>query len=171
MMACTDAESPTESPRIFVSAFLCQEIIREKNDILTALRIVNAFTVEPTMVETPSPDGKSNTTLGFPILSFSAYCSFHADEHAEFDVRIKGIDPNGAELLPANPPVKCAVEGGALGHTLVVALKLATRVPGDYRIEIYVNENLAAKIPLRVIHNQTEVLAGHQSPAPLGASE
>jgi hypothetical protein len=164
-------ESETESPRIFVSAFLCQDIIREKNEILTAVRIANAITVEPTPFEVPSTDGKRSTNLGFPVLNCFILCSFHADQRVEFDARIKGISPSGAELLPASPPTKCTVEGGAIGHTLVVALKLATGIAGDYWIEIYVNENLETKIPMRIIHKQLEVHGSHQAPAPLGASE
>ena len=174
-------DAPEESLRIYVSAFLCQEVLNE-NGLLTAVRITNAYTTSPVAVV--NADGVSPPEWVHPPLKLHALMLFNCEKPVEFDVRIKCFDPNRVELLPVNPPIRCKIVGGAEGHALNVTINLHTDTPGDCWIEVWIDYQtdtasiLATKIPMRIVQGspllmhgtQTNVHPSDQSPTPPSAA-
>jgi hypothetical protein len=147
---------PDEAPapaEIYVSAFFCQDVIRDKKtDLLTAIKITNAFTVPWKTLEGGEVSFKINL---HPQLALNAVITFTSTKAIGFDYRIRGFDPSGKELTPPPPPTRCDLEGGAAGQTVNVAMRLPTDKAGDYWFEIYVDDAVKTRMPLRIIHDAT----------------
>lgn len=78
-------------PRVYVSAFFCESVVREKNDLLTAIRINEG--VRPLRVTPQLPDGTPdlrNRSLIFQPLRISAVVKFCSEEPTEFMFRLNG---------------------------------------------------------------------------------
>jgi hypothetical protein len=155
-------DEPAAKPRIYTSAFLCQDVIREKNnDILTAVRITNAYTVLPTEVTVEIGPGITITKQEYLPTALSAVLSFYSDGPVDFEVRLSGHDPDGVELTFGSP-FHCRSEGGAAGHTLNTRIIVATKKPGEHRIDVYVDEVRVTTMPLRIIH--AHIQTGNHQP-------
>src|SRR5690348_3452259 len=125
-----------------VSLFLCQCTLREKNDLLTAVRLVEGFTT--------SMIGQLTTgeAMYFPV-SASAVIIFRSEQPCEARLTIKVRDPDGQELQGTSNFLvrsKSLIEG----HTLNVAFKLPGDREGDYWFEVYLDDELVTKAPLRI---------------------
>jgi hypothetical protein len=144
---------PTAKPRIYTSAFFCQDVLREKDsDVLTAIRISDAFTVLPAEFTLESGKESAVTKSFYLPLMVHALLRFHSDGPTDFEVRLKGIDPDGVEMKPMGAPFRCKSKGGTAGHSLNIKLTIGTGKEGDYRLEVYVDGGLATTMPLRIIH-------------------
>ena|ERR1035437_2553459 len=114
---------------IYVSAFFCQSVIRDKRDILTAVRITNGYIAAPTTVNFPFGGVMLTQTLYLP-LTFQAVVTFTSTGPAEFNFSIRGFDPEGIELTPAPPATRCKVLGGSEGHAFNIAMNVPTQKEG-----------------------------------------
>src|ERR1700733_15186340 len=165
-------DEPASKPRIYLSAFLCQDVIREKNsDVLTAIRISNAYTVLPTDVTVQLGPGLTVAKQVYLPVQFSAVLSFFSDGPVDFDVTLKGFDPDGIEL-ELGQPFRCRSEGGTVGHTLNNRITVATNKAGEHRIAVYVDNVKVSMMPLKIIHaNRLVGDPQHgQSPTPSAAA-
>jgi len=154
---------PTAKPRIYVSAFFCQEVIRDKSDILTAIRITNAYTTVPTSVTVEIGSGLTVTKQVYMPFVVCAVLTFHSDNPVDFEVRLRGFDPDGIELSTGDQ-FHCHSQGGAAGHVLNTRLTIATGKQGEYRLDVYVDDLLATTMPPRIIH--AKLADDHQSDQP-----
>jgi hypothetical protein len=152
-------------PKIYVSAFFCEKVLLEKTDLLTAIRISQGYNVRAMLFTPSDADGNPDQSREFlfwnPLIAF-AVITFLSEGPIEFSFFMRGIAPDGTILKPSAPQI-LRMAGGADGHTLTVTMNLYPEKEGDYWFEIYVNDELANKIVLRVIHNK-EVL--HVEPQP-----
>jgi hypothetical protein len=112
---------PDEQP-IYTSAFFCQEVIRESDNILTAVRITPAYTVSPLLVA--GPDSTLPPYLSHPPLKLHAVILFNTEMPAEFFAQVKAFGPDGTEFSPESPPIKCETKGGAEGYVLNLTINL-----------------------------------------------
>jgi hypothetical protein len=138
--------SPAAKPRRYVCAFICQHTMRERDNLLTAIRLVEGFTT--------SPIGQLATgqVMYFPI-NASAVIIFRSDEPCESVLTIKVIDPSGRELEGTSTFTvrsKSLVEG----HSLNVNFKIPGDKEGDYVFEVYLDGEIATKVPLRITHQK-----------------
>lgn len=171
-------ESATDQP-VYVSAFFCQDVIRESDSFLTAFRITGAYTFSPLLIS--DPDGLFPAYLSFPPLKLHAVILLNTEKPASFFVQLKAFGPDGALFGPESPPIKCETKGGAEGHALNLTINLRSNIPGDCWMEVLINGLLVTKVPLRIVHGQPiiviqqkpDVLQEHQSdvPPPSAASE
>jgi hypothetical protein len=129
---------PDEAPvnRIYVSAFFCQTVVRDKRDLLTAVRIVNTYTAVPYILNVPIGGVLISQTVYLP-LTLQAVVTFLSDGPVEFDAIIKGFEQDGSELTPAPPPIRCRVQGGPEGHALNIAMHIPTHREADLRFDVY----------------------------------
>ena len=138
--------SDSAKPRRYVSAFLCQYTMREKNDLLTAVRIVEGFT---TSVIAELTTGE---VMYFPV-SASAVVIFRSEEPSESVLTIKVKDPGGSELQGTS---RFTVRSRSLieGHTLNINFRIPGDKEGDFLFEVYLDGEIAAKLPLRITHQR-----------------
>jgi len=168
-----DSPDPTATPRVYTSGFFCQTVVRDKNDLLTAVRITNAFKVAPVNVTVQLAEGLTLTQPVYLPLTLYAVLSFYSDRPADVEIRIKGLDPDGMESGTGDMIFHFHIPGGAEGHTLNTRLTLPTVKQGDYNFEVYVDDVLATKMPMRIIHDTpVETLQPDQAVThPAAASE
>jgi hypothetical protein len=146
------AEPPLGSTRIYVSAFFCQSVIHDKNDVLTAVRITNGYSALPTTARFELADGQTITQGVYTPLRINAVLVFYSEQPAEFTIRLQGTDPEGIEMTPAPPVIPCRILGGAMGHAINVTMYVPTEKQGDLWFNVYLDDSLAAKMPLRITH-------------------
>ena len=87
-----------DKPQVYVNAFACERVIRDKSDILTAVQITNGYTVNPIKLTLRLPDGspdEEHAQLVFQPLSVSVVISFYAERPSEFTFTIKAKTPSG----------------------------------------------------------------------------
>jgi len=72
----------------------------------------------------------------------------------EFDVNIKGFDPDGKEIQAPYSRARCQTRGGAQGHTLNIKMFVPTEKVGEYWFDVYVDDVLKTRVPLRIMHGK-----------------
>lgn len=163
---------PFDLSRVYVSAFFCQDVIREaKTDILTAFRLTNAVLSVPTEIPASEPGSPSRSI--YQQVRVSAVITIYSDEAGDFDVQIRGVGPDGKQIKPepAEPVLHCRSGGGAAGQTITITMFIGSEKPGDFWFSVYVNDNLKTKLPLRIIHDKpVRAVQDHQPPSPSEAA-
>jgi len=150
-------------PKVYVSAFFCTDIIRDKDtDLLTAIRITTAFNARPVVVTPKLPDGTpdhANAEQFFEPARLYVIINFHAEQATVFQLELKMKRPDGEFMntevgMPSGP---CSIGGGANGAlTLKIALSLDVKHHGEHWLEIYMDEEVTFKLPYLVIHPGTD---------------
>jgi hypothetical protein len=145
-------QAKPERPPIWVSAFSCREVLRERNDLLTAVRISDGFTAHPLQFPGLQVD---NFKIYTPI-EFKIVAAFTCEEEATFDISIKALRPTG-EVFTEMPSFPAShVQGGAHGLTLSINAMIPGNPPGVYWFEIYVDDELRLKLPVGVAHQNQD---------------
>jgi len=153
-------ESPSK-PLIHVSAFICDSLIKEllprsdggESVQLTAVRIGESFTVAPETINIHLPDGKVATALNYPNINFTIFVQAHG-ERRKFKVRVKGQKP-GEEIQTLTPDFDCQTSGEVEGNNsaLTIRIIMPTDKAGIYWFWIFVDDEIALKLPLQVRHS------------------
>ena len=146
-------EIESGKPLVYVSAFFCQDVIKE-NGILTAIRISDAFTAEPSGAQ-KKPDGSEFTTYG-PIKIKGVFI-FRCEQAVSFTAKIKIASPASSTYVERfSTPV--SLRGDMVEpHVLNMASSLDADVEGAYWFEVYVDDRLATKAALYVMHRDSEL--------------
>jgi hypothetical protein len=140
-------------PQVHVSVFFCQDVIRESG-ILTAIRISDAFITDPAGVERAA-DGSEVKLYG--SLRVRGVFIFRSEKPASFTLTLKGTTPSNA--TPAERfSTSVSLHGSDAGpHILNMTTNLEADVEGAFWFEVYVDDRLAAKVPLYVIHRNSDL--------------
>ena len=124
-----------------MAAFICAASLEEKNNVLSAIRIVDQFTVP----KPPGWDGKSNLQLALHcLIGFKS-----GDVKGERKLRIFGVSPKGKRKKVFETPVEFM--GGDSGVNMRLNMGFGFRTPGTHWLEVYVDEWLATRIPLTIV--------------------
>lgn len=134
-------KSPTERG-IYVSAFLVKQLLIERDDVMSAVRFVDIFTVD---VPAPQP----NTVVFIPPVEAELAILIKAERREEMLVAVFVCYPSGRRNGPHE--FRVVVEGGVAGHMLNIHLKLNANEPGDYWIDVLIDGQLATRLPARVV--------------------
>jgi len=156
-----------DKPRVYVAAFFCQDIIRERdNDFLTAVRIAESFAAVPVEI-TPVFQGEGQlpevpAIRVYPPLDAHAVVMFRSEQPIEFTCSMRGVMPDG-ELWPGGfQDLKCRIGADGAGYTLNLSIRIPTDREGTFWFEIYVEGELATKLPLRIAHPEMTFGTGQQ---------
>lgn len=153
-------DEPAAKPRIYTSAFFCQDVLREHDtNLLTAVRIGSSYKVAPTDVTVELGPGITISKKVWMSVLVSAVVSFFSDGPVDFEVVLKGLDPDGIPVL-FGEPFQCHSEGSSSGHVLNTRINVATNKQGDHRVDVYVDGVQATSMFFRIIH------VGSQSAVP-----
>jgi hypothetical protein len=127
---------------ILAVATICEKVLQEVDGTLSAVRIVDTVVLEPI--------GKSAPTVPF-IVSLSALISLKAGE-AKGDYRVKVVPrtPSGNSLSPFETTV--SLTGGESGANVVFNFVLNAKEDGLYWFDVYVEEVLFSRMPLKIQH-------------------
>jgi hypothetical protein len=132
---------PTPVERgIYTSAFLCAQTIQDKkDDVLTAIRLVDNFTVT-------LPSGPAPLTFNPPVQT-KLVIIFKTEKFERFKATIALRKPNG-ESQPTS--FDTTSEPGIAGRVLLIDVILNSNEPGDYWFDILVDDAVATRVPLNI---------------------
>ena len=147
--------SDSEKPKIWVSAILCADVIREvrgSKTIVTALRISNGF--QATQLELMS--GDEIAQVAFAAIEFKLIVTASCEVVREFDISFRLIFPNGNVFEDMLPLLKQKILGSGSGFTTIVNSTINPNLQGVYWFEIYVDQELSTKVPLVILHESQD---------------
>jgi hypothetical protein len=142
--------SPSPKSPIYTSAFICNSILKDSEGILTAIRIADIFKTTVVEITIPGQGDLKHLIQLYPPINVAAIVSFRSESPVEFEMRFQGRSANG-ELLPGVHKVPIKMQGGVDGYIMNIALNLDGELYGDIWFEIFVDDELATKIPFRII--------------------
>ena len=160
-------DQQSDKPRVYVSAFFCQETIREREkDFLTAVRIAESFAAVPVEI-TPIFQGEGEppefpALKVYPPLDAHAVAMFRSEQPIEFTCSMRGVRPDGGRWPGGFEDLKCKIGEDGTGYTLNLSLRIPTDQEGTFWFEIYVEGELATKLPLRIVHPEMTFGTGQQ---------
>jgi hypothetical protein len=131
-----------EGPEVYVSVFVCKDVLREEaTGIVSAIRILDTVTVE-------IPEGVDAFT--FNSVPFRALISYRSNAPCSFMLGMSATGPSGerADRTIGEFHSQGGVEGGLINADISVR----TELEGTYWFELFVNNEIATKIPLRIAH-------------------
>jgi hypothetical protein len=163
------SNSHRDRARVYVSAIFCADIIRESaTDLLTAVRITNAFTATPARFTPKLPDAAldvAHQELIYKPVTFHAVINFWAESSCSFEFMLGGTKPNGEPLAGMGGPMPIEIPGdGGSGHTLNLTASLPGSLAGVYWFEFLVDSEIALKLPMSILH-------GSESPESMYSSQ
>jgi hypothetical protein len=149
----------TESkPKIYVNALFCADIVREKDtDLLTAIRVTNAFTVHPLKAAVEfTDDGPIEEHVVYPPIRFHAVITFWCKEPREFTFSLKGYRANGDPLEGNMETIITLPKASLGGHTINLDSTMPGIVPGVHWFEFCVDGEPITRLPLVIIHQKKD---------------
>lgn len=138
-------------PRIYASVFFCQDVVKEYNNLLTAVRIGNSYKVAPANVTVEIAPGITVSKQVWFSVTVSAILTFYSDGPVDFKVVLKGFDPDGIPII-LGEPFQCRAEGGSTGQVLNTRIDIGTNKSGDHRIDVYVDGIAVTSAFFKIIH-------------------
>jgi hypothetical protein len=132
---------PTPVERgIYTSAFLCAQTIQDKkDDVLTAIRLVDNFTIT-------LPSGAAPLTFHSPVQT-KLIIIFKTEKLERFKATVALRKPNG-ESQPTS--FDTTSEPGIAGRVLLIDVIMNSNEPGDYWFDISVDDVIATRVPLKI---------------------
>jgi hypothetical protein len=126
--------------RVFVSAFFCDRVLREQDEVLSAIRVADLFVA-------PVPESGAHRFV--PRLETNLVVIFRSDAPVEFVAGIKSVDPRGTANATTMPIVMTG-EPGLYVFTAVIEIFINGVLEGTHWYDISVDGALANRVPLRV---------------------
>jgi hypothetical protein len=153
------ATEHVEKPRVFASALVCETTIREKTDILTAVRVTNAYALNPVKYTPLLADGtpdEQNVLSFYQPFTTTLVVIFCAEQPTHFVVDIAVVPPDGKRRNLSPSSISCDIISPGATHTLNIQGRIGIEVAGIFWYEIYVDGQLATKTPMVVRLNSAE---------------
>jgi hypothetical protein len=141
-------------------AFLCEKILQEKDGVNTFIRVVDRFTV-PLLPKLPEgiqlPPG-----IGAPgnqFIQFNLVVMFKAGSipGGKYHLALQLNKPDGSPLPKSVVDVFLQGDNDN-GVTAVFPIMLPQPEEGLYWFDVYFEESLLTRVPLRVLHQQMQMM-------------
>ncbi len=145
-----------------VAALICEKVLIERDGVKSAIRIIDRLIKTATGPDAPA----QMTPIGYEgTLLITLKPGTVRGEHT---IRLTLLKPSGDKEPPFQRKVVFEGEDD-LGMDILVNLRLKFESEGLYWIEIYFNDDLLTKVPLRVIYERRTEPApspGSRKPSP-----
>jgi hypothetical protein len=129
-------------PIVYVSAFFCDRVLREHDGILSAIRVVDVFTVS-----VPEEMAQPFT----PRLETNLIIIFRAEVPVKLIVAIRATDPIGRTQEHKFPVALTGVPGMYV-FTASIALFINGALEGTNWYDILIDGSLSTRLPLHIKH-------------------
>lgn len=131
----------------FISAAtLCEQVLEEKDGVQSIIRMIDRLTVS----------GATQTPEIMPTLQVNQYWLFLSFKSGSIrdsrTIKVNMCTPGGEEISQAS--IKALFEGDERGVNLRIQLQLLLQEEGIYWFDVYVDEELVTRVPLRVIYQR-----------------
>jgi hypothetical protein len=147
------ARKKVDHPWVAIAVF-CESFLEEKDDVLSAIRIVDTFTIQrpPGWDESQPVPIAVNCLVGFKS----------GDVRGDKKLRIYIVSPSNRRKKAYEKTVTFL--GGNSGVNLKIRMGLHAKATGMYWIEVYVEKWLATRIPLTIRLEEPEEPSGESPP-------
>jgi hypothetical protein len=139
--------SPNTRPHVVVAA-ICESVLTEVDNVLSAIRIIDTITSRP------RPEAPPDSTPPFLAHQFWYLLCLRGETTGEHPVRIVLENPKGEPHEFVNQPMSFDSEqdtGGFGGANFALHMNVVLGEPGIYWFRSYWHEELIASSPLRVV--------------------
>jgi hypothetical protein len=140
------------------AAFICEKVLDEKDGVLTAVRIVDTYTIKAIEIPTAGSSAKGAARNETPVavegpkvIDVNALIGVKSGNvTGEHDVTIVARDPDGKKA-PMPEGRRVALNGGEHGANFVVRFLMPGNAkPGLYWFDVLWDGELLTSIPLRL---------------------
>ena len=136
---------PDSGPYL-IAAILCEKVLQEKDETVSIIRMIDRVTL--TVPASISPETLPPLPLNLTL--FLSFKSGSAKGRNTIKLRIES--PSGIKLPEQLLPI--LFEGEDRGANLILALNLVVDQEGVYWFDIFLEEELITRIPLRMIYQR-----------------
>jgi hypothetical protein len=150
---------PNTKPFV-AAAFICEKVLQEKDEVFSAIRIVDTFTMRVEGQPLPAQPSAETGNLGLiagSLLDLTLLVILKGgDVKGEYKIDIVAHPPDGAQ--PASLPGEwlVAFDGGESGSTLVVRFAMPTAAPvGLYWFDVIWQGETLTRVPLRLAKGES----------------
>ncbi len=130
-------------PKPYIAAaFVCEKLLREKDEVLTAVRIVDTFSIETAQLP---PAG------GAPVLAVALLISFKSGEaNGEYAVSITLASPSGKIVARSPEGTTLLFQGEEKGANIVANFAVPTTELGLYWFDVRLEGETMTRVPLKL---------------------
>lgn len=136
-----------EKPKgLYVSAFVCERVLVEKDDVHSAIRLADI--ISPNVVQSPLPGESSNLPARL-LNDITLVVISKAEVAMEFTIAVSLTGPTGItsdDLLKQTINIGKGVEG----NQMIVKILLDVAKPGLGWINVTVNGEIVQRVPILV---------------------
>jgi len=129
------------------AAFLCEKVLVEKDEVLSAIRIVDRI-IHTARAEIMPP---LNVDLRL-LLVFKS-----GPAHGSRNVTVRLAQPSGRVQQPVMLPIFLEGGDGDRGANLLIEVRFQALEDGLYWFDILLNEELITRVPLRIVYQRLTV--------------
>ena len=138
------------------AALICEQVLQEKDGVLTAVRIIDRITTEALPKNLPA---NLEPSVGFSVLVGLKSGNLRGTSR----VAIKLRRPSGGERDVSEFEIQ--LNGEEHGANILSTIRLAVKEFGVYWFDVYWNGGLLTSIPLRLVEGSAVAAPDTQSPA------
>lgn len=125
------------------TAVLCERVLHEGDGVLSAIRIVDQFSVKDAPADSP------------PLLvSLLVMVKPRGDEREEHTLHLTMTHPSGDEKPLKLDPVTLNLSGGAGGASFISKIGLPTQEAGLYYVNVLIGEERITRVPFKLLRNE-----------------
>ncbi len=132
-----------ERPHL-MAALLCERVLAEKDEVLSAIRIVDTFYV--TVPKNRAPEIKPTVQITM-LLGFKKRVSDQAEKHL---LTLRSKAPSGS--TEQQPTIDLNFKADTVaGANLIANLQLGVKEFGVFQIEVMVDDTIVTVVPFRLL--------------------
>lgn len=147
-------------PPVYVSVIFCREVLFDKNNMPTMFGVTNGITATPIPANlTFTPDEaqlspiKDSPVYLFEKAQIAGMASFNCEVERDIVVSVRLRKPDGTFAEATHTfNKKMHLNAGDKGQLMHISTELETNTAGLFWFEIYVDEELRVKSPMRITH-------------------
>ena len=137
---------PSGGPWVQFACF-CEKVILDKEDVFTLVRVVDQIILD---IAGPAPPDHM-PPLDVPPIKL-ALCLKSGDARGRVTLRIDLSSPNGE--VKRGQELSLNLEGEHRGQAVVTDIRLRLQYEGVYWFDVWCDEQLLTRIPLRVVYRR-----------------
>lgn len=148
-------------------AAICENVLQDKDGVMSLIRVIDAFSIQAKSMPTGESIPPSVMPFFQPTISFYIAIGFKAgDAKGRRRLRVILKSPSNNTIGETLVPFTFDTAKEPRGTTMVLPMSLAIKEDGMYWIDVFVNDVLMTRIPLRVGFDQPLTASSSSQAAP-----
>lgn len=133
-------------------AVICEKVLRETDDVLSLIRIIDSATVTIPAAGAPAAGAESPPIT--PLIPISFVVGLKSGGYVgSVPVKVRIDTPSGSEWPESETPARFE-EGEDRGAVIILPIQFPAQDEGVYWFTVQVSGEVMTRVPLRVIKNE-----------------